>query len=95
MSCVFCRFLWKWSHEMVRCFSDLLAPSMSLLMHCEVSMVIEAFLTKFAPKFKQALVFLFMTIQKFFGIAGFSTVTTVEFSSIMAVHMLLVSSCAG
>ena len=86
MSCMFCGLLFA---------SDLLALGMSLLVHCEVPMVIETLLAELAPKFKHALMFLFMMIQKFFGIVGFSTVTAVEFSSIMAAHMLLVSSCAG
>ena len=78
-----------------RSSSDPLATNMRLLVLGIVAMVVEAFLTKFTPKFKPALMFLFVVIQKFFGLKRFSTEATVEFSSIVEIHMLLVSSCAG
>ena len=92
---VFGRFLFSsCSRETVRCSSsDPLATSMSLLVLGIASMVVEAFLAKFTPKlFKQALVFLLVIIQKFFGLKRFPTEATVEFSAIMLVHVLLVSS---
>ena len=63
---------------------------MRLLMPCEVTVVIEAFLADIASEFKYALVILFVIFQRFFGFKWFPTEATVEFPSRMAVHVFFV-----
>ena len=68
------------------------STNMRPLMPSKGAMMIEAFLTETAPKFKHALMLFFMIIQKFFGFKWFATKATVEFSSRMAVHVFFVSA---
>ena len=68
------------------------STNMRPLMPSKGAMMIEAFLTETAPKFKQALMFFLMIFQKLFRFKRFSTETAVELSSRMVVHVFFVSA---